>query len=312
MSERTPILKIENIKNGNLFVKREDLYPDYFGGNKVRIAYELFEDMQRQGKDCIVGYGNARSNLCRVLSIMCSAKGIPCYIISPADEDGNRVETNNSQMVKLCGAKFRECTKNNVAETVETVFSECKEAGLNPYYIYGDKFGNGNEATPVRAYAKVYKEIKEQSELLGVCFDYIFLATGTGMTHAGLIAGQKIYGGSEQIVGISVARKKEQEIAVLKKYLDAYAQEVPFTYEDSDINLVDDYLCGGYGQYHEGIVNTLRTSVKEYGMPLDPTYTGKAFYGMEQYVKEHNLGDKNILFLHTGGTPLFFDNLNKL
>ena len=41
------------------------------------------------------------------------------------------------------------------------------------------------------------------------------------------------------------------------------------------------------------------------------TYTGKAFYGMVRYLEEHQIHNKNILFLHTGGTPLFFDFLEE-
>ena len=50
---------------------------------------------------------------------------------------------------------------------------------------------------------------------------------------------------------------------------------------------------------------------RKYGIPLDPTYTGKAFFGMEQYLRRERVTGKNILFLHTGGTPLFFDGLQK-
>lgn len=39
---------------------------------------------------------------------------------------------------------------------------------------------------------------------------------------------------------------------------------------------------------------------------LDPIYTGKAFYGMCEYIKKENIKGKNILFIHTGGMPLFF------
>ena len=46
-----------------------------------------------------------------------------------------------------------------------------------------------------------------------------------------------------------------------------------------------------------------------YGIPLDETYTGKAFMGMSEYIYE--ISDKNILFIHTGGTPLFFDALGR-
>ena len=40
---------------------------------------------------------------------------------------------------------------------------------------------------------------------------------------------------------------------------------------------------------------------------LDPVYTGKAFSGMKKYIKENKLNDKKILFIHTGGIPLFLD-----
>ncbi len=49
-----------------------------------------------------------------------------------------------------------------------------------------------------------------------------------------------------------------------------------------------------------------------YGLPLDSTYTGKAFYGMKEYLTKNNIKDKKILFIHTGGTPLFFNDLEEL
>ena len=51
--------------------------------------------------------------------------------------------------------------------------------------------------------------------------------------------------------------------------------------------------------------------VKNYGVPFDHTYTGKAFVGMLDYIERMRIEDKNVLFIHTGGTPLFFDHINK-
>ena len=48
------------------------------------------------------------------------------------------------------------------------------------------------------------------------------------------------------------------------------------------------------------------------GIPLDTTYTGKGYWGMKEYIKENEITGKNILFIHTGGTPLFFDDLEEL
>jgi D-cysteine desulfhydrase len=47
--------------------------------------------------------------------------------------------------------------------------------------------------------------------------------------------------------------------------------------------------------------------ITQHGIPMDSTYTGKAFAGMADYLKRFSIVEKNILFIHTGGTPLFFD-----
>ena len=307
---QTPMVYVENILGNSVYMKREDLLPFSFGGNKVRIAQEFFSDMKSKGCDCIIGYGNARSNLSRAIANMSIMEKVECHIISSADNDGSRINTGNSGIVQMCNAKFHFCEKNNVSETVESVLNDCKKRGMNPYYIYGDKYGKGNEIVPLEAYRKVYEEIKEQSEIQ---FDYIFLATGTGMTQGGLLLGRKSHDGQEKIVGISVAREKQQEEKVLKNMLDCYSQTRNVQYIDLDeIEICDDYLCGGYGKHNAELLITIKRMMRENGIPLDITYTGKAYYGMKQYIESNSLKNKNILFIHTGGTPLFFDNLQAM
>lgn len=310
MLSKTPIQEIKsNISDAQIFIKRDDLIPFSFGGNKVRIAQEYYADMDAKGKNCMIGYGNARSNLCRVLANMSYARQGVCHIISPSEDNGSRIETSNSRIVKSCGSIVHLVDKSSVTDAVEAVIAECEEAGFSSYYMYGDKYGKGNEAVPVRAYVKVYNEIQQQCNEMGIKFDTIFLATGTGMTQAGLVAGRQLSGGSERIVGISVARKKEQEIQILLSYVKAYFDSIDVNMATGDIEVVDNYLCGGYGQYDDNITSTIRNMFLMEGIPLDPTYTGKAFYGMLQtIIKEKITG--NVLFIHTGGTPLFFDNIN--
>ena len=301
MQIKTPVIQIPDKKN-SIYVKRDDLLPFSFGGNKVRIALEFINDMKKQGKDCIVGYGNARSNLSRALANLCYQFKIPCHIISPADEDGTRIDTYNSKMVLSCDAKFHYCRKTDVKETVESVLKDIRKEGLKPYYIYGDSTGKGNEHTPMLAYAKLYEEIKGQ-------YDYIFLATGTGMTQGGLLAGKAINNGVEKIVGISVARSAAQEIEVLRKSLKCFSDRVQ-KIENHKINVEDAYLCDGYGTYNRQIEKTIHQQLTCNGMPLDPTYTGKAFWGMQDYLNRKGITGKKVLFIHTGGTPLFFDYMN--
>ena len=61
-----------------------------------------------------------------------------------------------------------------------------KKSSKNPYFIPGG--GHGNIGT--EAYFQCYEEIKKYEEINKIFFDYIFFASGTGTTHAGLVCGQ--------------------------------------------------------------------------------------------------------------------------
>ena len=111
----TPIQFLWEDEQGNrVYVKREDLLPYSFGGNKARIGLEYLADMERQGKDHLIAYGNARSNLCRVLSNLCCARNIPCTILSPADDDGQRRPSFNQRFCESFGAQIVPCLKTGV------------------------------------------------------------------------------------------------------------------------------------------------------------------------------------------------------
>ena len=74
---------------------------------------------------------------------------------------------------------------------------------------------------------------------------------------------------------------------------------------------MDAYRLGGYGLYDERVKECIKRQYRMNGIPFDPIYTGKAFWGMEEYIKEKHIKNSRILFLHTGGTPLFYDFLEK-
>lgn len=302
----TPIhtIKLRGSDN-NIFIKREDLIPFSFGGNKVRIAEEYFFDLKQKNKDCIIAYGNPKSNLCRIVSNMAFEKGIPCYIVSPTDDEGNRQVTNNSRLTALSNAHIIPCDKTNVAKTISSVLSLCQNQGLDPYYVNGDIYGKGNEQTPARAYYKAYKEIKEQ--IGDKKLDYIFLAVGTGMTLAGLQAGHDEVGGSEKIVGISVARNKDLSTKATMEYYKSLLGK-----ETATIDIDDTWLNGGYGKTSYDELATIRNMYCTNGILLDPVYTGKAFWGMKRYLVKHDIHNNNILFIHSGGLPLAFDQLHEL
>src|SRR5699024_5694235 len=142
--------------------------------------------------------------------------------------------------------------------------------------------------------------------------DYIFLASGTGATQAGLIIGKELEQYSSTIIGLSVARESLRGSSVIKDSIEEYYNK----YKEQnapklDIIFKDNYLSGGYGEYNSQIEKSIEEYMSLYGIPFDPTYTGKAVYGMHEYLEGNEIKNKNILFIHTGGTPLYFNYIRE-
>ena len=299
---------IDNICENDIYIKRDDLIPYSFGGNKARKAILFFEDIKRQNSDCIVTYGSKSSNHCRVISNFAVAVGLDCFLISPDDFSKS---TNNGRFMNMFGAEIIYCNVENVAETIDLKLKELKAQNRNPYFIPGG--GHGNIGT--RAYVDCYNEIIQYEKENNTKFEYIFHATGTGTTQSGLVCGSIINGDNRNIVGISIARKKPYGKNVVVSSVCDYLNLINFDYEQETVEksviFDDSYIGKGYGDYNETIKDIVKKAMIEYSVPLDTTYTGKAFAGMIDFINKNNIKNQNILFLHTGGLPIFFDSLGE-
>ena len=58
--------------------------------------------------------------------------------------------------------------------------------------------------------------------------------------------------------------------------------------------------------------NVIRQMMRQYGVPMDGTYVGKAYAGLREIAKREEWQNKKVLFIHTGGTPLFFDAADRI
>ena len=301
----TPIHKLgENLNNNSFYMKREDLLPFSFGGNKARKAEKFKEDILNKKADTVVTYGSSESNHCRIIANMCASLNITCHIISPEEE---YINTNNSRLIEFFGAKVTKAPLKAISDTIDKIIEEYKRNGKKVYFIPGG--GHGNLGTD--AYVDAYKEIIDYQDKSNIYFDFVFLASGTGTTQAGLICGQiKNNDQKRKIVGISIARKKERGKKIILESINGYLNDEKDY--SSFIVFDDNYINSGYNKYNQGTIDTIKKVLKQDGIALNATYTGKAYNGMLDYIKKNNITGKNILFVNTGGTPLFFDNIEEI
>src|SRR5699024_2212737 len=97
-------------------MKREDLLPFSFGGNKARKAMLYYEYFKSKKADYIVTYGASSSNHCRVIANLAASNDIPCYIISPSESS---FATSNKYLVELLGAEVIEVPVSEVSITID-------------------------------------------------------------------------------------------------------------------------------------------------------------------------------------------------
>ena len=289
--------------HANQNITREDLIPFSFGGHKVRIAAEIMKEIRAGGYTYLITYGSSGSNMNRAAAYMSAAAGIKCCAVIKRDKSNHETVCCNEELVRRSGARIVYCTQESVRESVEKALNEAVTEGERPYYIYGDSTGHGSEPVLMRASLNEYKEISAYEEKNGIRFDDIVLAVGTGMTAGGLCAAAAISGGKERITGITVARPAETALRIIRENLSSYYGP---ECRGENLRITEEHLCGGYGlydSYTEAVINRVR---QDTGICLDPTYTGKAFGGLLKEVRQGRLSG-NVLFIHTGGYPVYAD-----
>jgi 1-aminocyclopropane-1-carboxylate deaminase/D-cysteine desulfhydrase-like pyridoxal-dependent ACC family enzyme len=179
--------------------------------------------------------------------------------------------------------------------------------GRKPYRIpYG-----GSSPLGAAAYALAMAELLQQH----ADFDRIVFATSSGGTQAGLIAGARIHGYSGRITGISV----DQPTPTLQAKVATLAGETArllghqASVRPEEVEVVDDFLGGGYGVMGELERQAISTLARQEGILLDPVYTGRAAGGMIELIHRGAIQpDEHLLFWHTGGTPALFAYASEL
>jgi D-cysteine desulfhydrase len=184
-----------------------------------------------------------------------------------------------------------------IKQKMDEVMNSYIDQGFIPYYIYG----GGHTFEGGKAYIDAVGLLKDYCNANKWYPDYIFLASGTGSTQSGILAGlDKIYWDTK-VIGISVGRNSDRAVEIVDGFYKKLCNYYEINCQLKDTTVLDDYLCGGYGKYNDEIKTLSMNSLSTFGFTLDTCYSGKAFYGMQDYIRKNKLQTKKILFWHTGG-----------
>lgn len=278
----------------NLISKRDDLFAEAGGGSKARMLQYILADVKPTNYDVLLTAGGPCSNFNRACALMCAKIGVPMHLVEYTDTP-HEWESLNYFLCNLAGVRKTRCEKSYVADTIEKVVEKYQEQGWNVKKVYG----GGRSVEGVYAYYDAVRELKNQVD----CVDDVFLACGTGTTLTGVCAGMQEFFPNCRVHAISVARTWEIERKILLEDMEMLNNYLQTNYNFNNLIFSDSYLCGGYDKTTTPLLNTVKECISKEGMIIDPCYSGKAFYGMVQTIKENVVEyyRRNVLFWNTGG-----------
>ena len=294
-----------------LFVKRDDCTGLAFGGNKVRQLEFYFGDACANNADTILITGAVQSNFVRMVAAGASKLGLSCHIQLEervASKDPQYHTSGNIFLDKILGATLHSYPEgedeSGADDQLEAIASELRANGHNPYVIH---LAPGHAPLGSLGYVVAAFELLTQINASGFAVDEIFVPSGSGATHAGLLFGLRALGSTIPVRGVCVRRDAtSQKVRILETCRQiGKLLERPSCVADADISLTDTFLAPGYGIPNSATMSAIIHCAQTEGLLLDPVYTGKA---MAEVLRAAEASDDNanFVFIHTGGTPALF------
>jgi len=298
----------------DIWIKRDDLTGFGLSGNKVRkLEYHLAAAIDA-GATTVVTCGAIQSNHCRAVALAAARLGLHSVLylrttrgLAPETAAGNYL------LMRLAGAECRFITPDRYDERDTLMAAAAEEIGSAWVIPEG-----ASDAIGAMGFVTAAHELAQQVENWETQFTIWHAASSAGTT-AGLVKGAVEAGLDAAIVGCSVgdpvdvvtARVEEilRELTLLDPLRLADARHLPLRGRQTPLpgagvfwSIVDDYVGGGYGVVSDEEL-ALQTQVTRLtGLLFDPTYTGKAIYGLYREIAAGTYrGSDTVVFWHTGG-----------
>lgn len=265
-----------------LFIKRDDLIHPVIQGNKWRKLKYNLEQAQADQHSTLLSFGGAYSNHIHALAAAGELfgyntigiiRGEPHKPMNPTLHD---VTVRGMQLGYLSRTDYRQKTSIEILQKLKQRYGD--------FYLIPE--GGSNELA-VKGAAEIISELEQE-------FDTICIACGTGATLAGLIVGMDNH---SQLLGFSALKGAGFLYDDINQLL---LNTTHRGYDNWSLNL--DYHFGGFGKTRPELFDFINQFQEDFGITLEPVYTGKMFYGLFELIAQgHFKPDTRILAIHSGG-----------
>ncbi len=291
-----------------IWIKREDLLPLAFGGNKLRNLEFLVGAALAEGADCLITSGRRWSNHCRLTAAAGARAGLEVHLVVTGPPGGG--PGANERLEQLMGAHLHTTATGDRAAraaTIEALVATLRAAGRRPYVI--DVGGTGVIGALGQVLAGV--EIAGQAAALGLAPAAIIVPTATGGTQAGLLVGLALAGVETAVVGVAVAHPAAEVRPTVGRLAEELGRLAGLGAGwHPDVRLEDTHPVTEYGRRDPVADEATALLARTEGILVDPIYTAKALGWLVAQAHDAAFAGQAVVFWHAGGTPGLFEALD--
>lgn len=309
----TPLHKLERLSallgGPEIYIKRDDLLGLTAGGNKTRKLEFLVADALAQGADTLITCGAVQSNHCRLTLAAAVVEGLKCQLLLeervPASYEPEG--SGNNFLYRLLGVERVTVVPGGspLLDLMAGMAENLETQGRKGYVIPT----GGSNPVGATGYVACAEETLAQLFQLGIHIDRVVCASGSGGTHAGLVAGFHGTNSGIPVIGINVSRKKAPQEDLIYELASRTAAHVGISgpLPRERVLCFDDYVGPGYSLPTPGMIDAVQLLARAEAILLDPVYTGKAMAGLLDLARQGFFAPgEHVLFVHTGGSPALY------
>lgn len=270
-------------KNGvEVWLKRLEIaFPEAVGNKYFKLKYNL-QKAKKENHSTVLTFGGAFSNHIAATASICNEQGLKSIgVIRGAElgKDLNKTLQQNPTLEKAVenGMQLRFISRKTYRQKNTTNFINQLKKEYGNFYLLSE---GGTNDLAIKGCREILSEEDKNK------FDVICCPVGTGGTLSGIVQSATA---CQTVLGyVALNADLSQEI------------------QDGDLKinkkLFKDTNFGGFGKINKDLISFINRFAEEHRIQLDPIYTGKMMYVVEEQLKNGFFEKNNcILAIHTGG-----------
>lgn len=297
----------------DLWLKRDDCTGLAMGGNKARQLEFYLGDALARGCDTVLSTGAVQSNYMRSLAAAAAKLGLTCHIqlesrVDNPDPDYHR--SGNVFLDHLFGATIhhydRDGDEFGADAAINDIADSLRAAGRKPYIV---PLAPVDRPRGALGYVAAAVEMADQFRDLPLAPDLVVVPSGSGLTHAGLLAGFRALGNPVTVLGACVRRDAALQRQRILEHCHKLERmlDIGRIVDENDVRVSDVALAPGYGRASAAVMQAIADMARLEGVLVDPVYSAKTIATTLRLLDDDGLADcRRIVMIHSGGTPALF------